>query len=455
MSSNSKAPVIKAWCIVLASALFGCSISAAFPQFSLTISALSGSADIPVEILLISDTVKSVGIILSMFASGFAYRRLGVTPVFLYTLTATVLPQFVLPYTASIPLLMFLKLLQGSASLIFPVFLILIMERIPARQRGVATALFNGIFYAGGGAGGSIAGLITAKSGWIASYFLLGAIMAACGILWYAVLRLTRESGGTFPASFSHGAATKSLASDDRSAPQNRTFPGAKKHTGDPPDSILRRASHTCAAPKTKKNGLPAMTTALLSIGFFASTFTIQGVTVDMPVFAETMGHSAVDIAKASGWVTAAMVFGCLIAGKISDFMADRMEDKRIARLLAMLPGGLFIFAAMPFLTLGDAHELPLFCIVAFLLTFGGCWGLGAFYPVIPDIFDAESAPAATGIAGGVGDMGMPAAPLIIGVIFGAKGMWNLAWGSCLIIALISMAAILILILKERKTCRR
>lgn len=48
------------------SALLGCGVAATFPQFSMTIPSLAYQMKTTEEILLLSDTVKSVGIVLSM-----------------------------------------------------------------------------------------------------------------------------------------------------------------------------------------------------------------------------------------------------------------------------------------------------------------------------------------------------------------------------------------------------
>ena len=48
------------------------------------------------------------------------------------------------------------------------------------------------------------------------------------------------------------------------------------------------------------------------------------------------------------------------------------------------------------------------------------------------------------------GDMGMPAAPLLVGVIFGARGMWHLGWAVCIAIAALSLVACVLLLGNKR-----
>ena len=74
-------------------------------------------------------------------------------------------------------------------------------------------------------------------------------------------------------------------------------------------------------------------------------------------------------------------------------------------------------------LILLDLTSVGLFYATAFIFSFGGSWGLGTFYSILPEIFDEDRLPIITGLAGGAGDMGMPLAPLLVGVVFGARGM--------------------------------
>ena len=89
--------------------------------------------------------------------------------------------------------------------------------------------------------------------------------------------------------------------------------------------------------------------------------------------------------------------------------------------------------------------------MAARLITFGGSWGLGAFYSILPEIYDKKTVPVATGITGGIGDAGMPVSPLVVGVFFGIRGLWNIGWSTCAIMAGISIFTILILIISIKK----
>ena len=73
-------------------------------------------------------------------------------------------------------------------------------------------------------------------------------------------------------------------------------------------------------------------------------------------------------------------------------------------------------------------------------------WVLGTFYSVLPELYDDEKLPVVTGIASGSGDLGMPLAPLLVGVVFGARGMWNLGWCVFIVVAALSVLSCILLL---------
>jgi MFS family permease len=403
--SDKKRSGRELWYPVLACAFVGCAIAAGFPQFSVTLSPLSAATGISQAVLLTGETVKSVGIVLSMLLSGFLYNRLGARPIFLFSTVAAILPLLTVPHVSSVPLLMAVKLLQGGASVVFPVFLVIILDRAEAGEAGLATAVFNGIFYGGGGIGGTFAAIIVERHGWIASYYALAAVQAALCLLWLATVR--------------------------EKAPR-----------------AAARAAEAQAAPggpaKRARQG-KALNTVLLSVSFLATTWTVQAVTVDMPVFGEALGYGNPQVGTIMTAVAVGIVAACVASGWASDFLAARLRRRGAARIFVFAAGHLLTVASVCLIAFGDMRELRLFFLAAFLLSFAASWGLGSFYPILPEIFEAETVPVATGICGGVGDAGMPAAPFVVGVCFGLRGFWAEGWGSCAVVAAVSLLAALLL----------
>lgn len=398
----------KAWYIVLISSLMGCSISSAFPQFSMTVSSVAEKTGLSESFLLATDTLKSAAIVVAMLCSGFFYKKFGARITFIIALICMALPQFVIPYTSVPALLIFWKLVQGFSSVIFPVFLLIIMDVMSERQAGLATAVFNGIFYSGGGVGGTLAGFFIAKSGWLSSYFALGIIALVIGLIWLFTVKDT----------------TKDKASD------------AADVTAD-----------NLNEEKTSSLTLLKMPVVwLLILAFISTTFVIQAITVDLPLFSQWLGYNELESGKINTAVTIGLLAACLVSGQISDMVARRMSNKGRARILVMAVGPILIIIASLMLILLDLTNFGLFYATAFIFSFGGSWGLGTFYSILPEIFDEERLPIITGLAGGAGDMGMPLAPLLVGVIFGARGMWHLGWSVCIVISLLSILACFLLL---------
>ncbi|MDO4545420.1 MAG: MFS transporter, partial [Bacillota bacterium] len=379
-SRSSKGSQKRAWYIVFISALFGCGICATFPQFSMTVGALTDRTGLTEEFLLTGDSVKSAAIVVAMLCSGFMYRKFGAGINFILCLVFLDLPQFLLPFAASPFLFMLLKVMQGFASMIFPVFLLIIMDAVLERQAGLATAVFNGIFYCGGGIGGTLAGFFIAKYGWISSYFSLGIIELVIGVIWLLTVKDT-----------SQGSVKKD-------------------------ETLNEKGGHTSLSL------LKMPVVWLLIIAFISTTFVIQAITVDMPLFSQWLGYDDMETGKITTAVTIGLLASCLVSGKISDMVALRMKSKAAARILVLAVGPVIIILSSLLLILADLSSFGLFYFATLLFSFGGSWGLGTFYAILPELFDNDTLPLVTGFAGGAGDLGMPAAPLLVGVIFGAKG---------------------------------
>lgn len=408
-----------AWYITLISALMGCSISASFPQFSMTVSRVATQTGLSESFLLTTDTIKSATIVVAMLCSGYLYKRFGVKITFIISLVCTVLPQFVIPYTTSPILFVLWKAIQGFSSVIFPVFLLLIMDVINERKAGLATAIFNGIFYSGGGIGGTLAGIFIAKTGWLSSYYAIGIIELVIGILWLFTIKSPTSS-------------KSNNLEDDNSANLE-------------PDTLSANPERFAALTLLR---MPIVW--LLIVAFISTTFVIQAITVDLPLFSEWLGYDDLSSGKINTAVTIGLLASCVVSGQISDMVTNRMTNKGRARILVMAIGPILIIIASLMLIILDLTNFSLFYFVAFLFSFGGSWGLGTFYSVLPEIFDENKLPIITGLAGGAGDMGMPLAPLFVGVVFGANGMWKCGWAVCIDIATLSMISCIILLMSKQ-----
>lgn len=396
------------WYVVFINAFIGCVLSAGFPQASMTVGYLSEKMGISQQVLLTGDTVRTLGIILGMMAAGVAVKKFSSRKVFLFGMVAAIVPQILIPYNSSLILFFILKFAQGIASIVFPVFLIIIMDWIDESQSGISTAVFNGIFYGGGGIGGTFAGFIITKSGWIASYWALAILQLIVAIVWLMTVKEKKKSTS--------------------SAGKGETKEGLS----------LKQML-----------GMPKLW--LLVISFLSTTWTVQAIMVDMPLFGSFLGYSELETGKIMTAITIGIVSACIVSGKISDFFAARTKNKAGARISVLMVGCIIIILSVAMIVLADLKSFTVFYAGTLFFSFGAAWGLGAFYSILPEVFDEDTLPVATGFIGGCGDAGMPLAPTVVGIIFGVKGLWSVGWSTCAIVALLSIISCLILIRSSSK----
>ena len=334
--NNNSISQKKAWYIVLISSLMGCSISSAFPQFSMTVSSVAAKTGLSESFLLTTDTLKSASIVAAMLCSGFFYKKFGARITFIIALICTALPQFVIPYTSVPAMLIFWKLVQGFSSVIFPVFLLIIMDVISERQAGLATAVFNSVFYSGGGVGGTLAGFFIAKSGWLSSYFALGIIELVIGVIWLFTVKDTTKS---------RDSAQAERLKDEKALAQAASLNSEKVSSL----ALLK---------------MPVVW--LLILAFISTTFVIQAITVDLPLFSQWLGYNELESSKINTAVTIGLLAACLVSGQISDMVARRMSHKGRARILVMAVGPILIIIASLMLILlvltfaGTLHQVRL-----------------------------------------------------------------------------------------------
>lgn len=382
------------WYVVAINAVIGCTLSAGFPQSSMTAAALAAAMGAAQDAVLVGDTIKTVGIVLAMMLSGVAYRKLGLRPVFLISMASVVVTTAVIPLNGSLAVLYVLKFIQGFSSLIFPLFLIVIMDWIGEKDRGLSSAVYTGVFYGGAGVGGTFSGFVIERFGWQASYYALALLQAAAAVVWLLTVR------------------------------EKADRPEAEK-------------SGKLSLAGVLRNPL----VWLLVAGFIATTWSVQAISVDMPLFGADLGYGDLENGKILSAISVGIVLASLVSGKLSDLWAARRRNKAAARTAVFAAGCVIMVAAVAALLTLDLTRFGVFYGVVLFFSFGAAWGLGAFYCILPELFDEETSSVATGLIGGFGDIGMTLGPVAVGILCGARGLWNLGWGLCALVAAVSLLA--------------
>ncbi len=385
------------------SSLVGSTMASFISQFSMTVNQLSEKLGAGQEIILFSEVLKSFSIVIGMLISGVIYKRLKLKKTFLLAMALLLLPQFSIAYSPNVFTLMVLKILQGFATIIFPVYILVIIQWMEANHIGFATAMFNGIFYGGSGLGAIATGFIIPRLGWEASYLILGIISLMLGIIWFFTI-------------------------DEKN--QNNT------------ESV--GSSGTIRATYIEMVKKPEIW--LLVLGLLGSTWALQAVAVDMPIFGEYIGYGAEDIGKIMASTTIGTVIASLISGKVSDMYSQRTINKVSGRIFIMMLSSIIIFIFTLLIIVLDLNNFYIFYILALFISFGGAWGLGSFYSIFPEMFRGDMLEIAPGFAGGIADISVPLAPFVVGIVFGARGLWSLGWLSCTIMSGLSLIACIFLL---------
>lgn len=398
------------WYVVAINAVIGCVLSAGFPQSSMTAGYLAEAMGVSQEAVLVGDTVKTIGIVLSMMLSGAAYQKLGLKRSFLISMAAVVFPLAATPHVTSLAVLYALKFIQGLSSLVFPLFLVIIMDWIAERDRGLSTAIYTGVFYGGAGIGGTFSGFVIEKLGWQASFYALAALQAAVSLVWFLTVREKARQ---------------------------------------------QAAAETASGGGAYRTMLKRPLVWLLVISLIATTWSVQAISVDMSLFGSALGYGDLETGKLMSAITIGIIASCMVSGKLSDLLAARSRSKAAARIAALAVGCIVIVVSVAALLLADLSRFGVFYGLVLFFSFGAAWGLGSFYCILPELFDEETVPVATGFIGGCGDVGMTLGPVGVGILCGVRGYWGLGWSLCAVIALASLGSCMAMIRMTRQMSER
>lgn len=400
------------WYVVFISAMIGVSMTASFPQFTMIVGEYAEQLHSSKEFLLFTDTVRSISIMVAMLISGPVYQRMGLKKTFVAAIASMLLPQIFMPYITSAAVVLLLKIVQGFCAVIFPIFLITIMSWMDKSNSGTATAVFNGIFYGGSGIGAAVAGFTISALGWKPSFYVIALMTLIPSVLWFFTVKEKRTvlpgdpSEGNVPAETSSSGKVSSDGKD-------RTF-----------QELVRSP------------GIWALIVCL-----FSTIWMVQVLSVDLPLYGSALQYDAEAVGLFMSSLAVGIFLACVISGRISDYFSQKSKDPATARLIVFSIGPVLSILSILLLLVIDKSSFPLFYSAILLLSFSSAWGLGAFYCILPEIMEPRKVEYATGLIGGIADIGMPVGPLLFGVVFGVKGLWTGAWISCIAVCLISAFA--------------
>ena len=403
-----KKPTWWGWYVAFISAISSAVLGSTLSQFSMTLRPLAEQIGVTEAQIALSESLKTGAIVVSMLLAPVMIKKIGMKWTYYLGTGVFLVSQTLIPYVESYAFLAFLKVLQSCVGLLFPLLLILIVKSNESRNVGFATAIFTGIFYAGTTIGGTIASMAMGVGGWRFSYHILSILL----IILSTIFILTVPMEGRVP----------------EDATEKREGKGAYR-------SVV-----------TNK------TTWFLIVAFLPTIWTIQAIGGDLTPFGQSLGYSEAEMGEIMGLSSLAILVAALVSGKVSDICASLCENKLVARVWVLSAGAVFICAGVLFLLVSDvrAPHYALFNTVSFVLSFGASWGLGSFYCIMPEAFVGEEVGVANAFTGGIADLGMPLALVVMAVLGIQHNLWTLAWLSCAVISVLGVIATTMIVRQKR-----
>lgn len=393
------------WWVTIISAIGSLTVFSTMTSYSMTASQLADVLGSTENAVMLGETIRMILWVVGLIIGGAVIGRIGFKSTVALAIACLLVPQFLFPYVRSYGLLLFLKAIQGLASMSWPAFVVATMSWVQERQVGLASGIFLGGSLAGGGIGGFIVGHVIPAMGWQASFWVLGLISLAVTVLWYLTVRVP-------PA------------------------PAEAKATGE--------AEEMSAGPSPFSQMLRMPETWLLSVIMLGSTWMLFGLLSTLPIYGADLGYDVTRVGNLATSVSIGYVVAALIAGSVSDVLARRMGELR-GRAMTMAIGFVAAIVGAILLPLLAPVSFGAFYFVALISAFGNSWPQAAYWAVPSVTYPPEVEAAGTGFTGGVGNISDPISPLVIGTLLGGAGQWNLGWWTCAIASAVALIASLAL----------
>jgi len=399
-----------AWWVAIIGTLTSLTVFSTMTSYSMTVSQLAAALGVTEHAVMLGETIRMIFWVVGLIVGGMVISKIGVKNTVILAMACLLIPQFSFPHLKSYGLLMFLKAIQGFASMAWPALVVSIMSWVRGKQIGLASGIFLGGSLAGGGIGGVIVGHVIPSMGWKASFWVLGLISVAITIIWYLTVRIAPSS-----------------------APEKKETLAEKKEGPSPFSRMIRMPE-----------------TWLLSVIMLGSTWMLFGLLSTLPIYGKYIGYDVTRVGNLTTAVSIGYIVAALIGGGISDAMASRMGQLK-GRSIAMAIGFIIAVIGAVLLPILAPRSFGLFYLVALLSAFGNSWPQAVFWAVPHVVYTPDVEAAGTGFTGGIGNISDPISPLVIGVILGGKALWTMGWWTCAIASAIALIASLGLAARDKR----
>ncbi|RLF30748.1 MAG: hypothetical protein DRN07_08180, partial [Thermoplasmata archaeon] len=328
-----------AWWVTIIGTLTSLTVFSTMTSYSMTVSQLADALDVTQQAVMLGETVRMIFWVVGLIVGGMVISKIKVKNTVILAMACLLIPQFLFPYIKNYNLLLFLKAIQGFASMSWPALVVSIMSWVRGKQIGLASGIFLGGSLAGGGIGGVIVGHVIPSMGWKASFWVLGLISVIITLIWYSTVRIA-------PAP----EAAKTEAS-------------AEKKEGPSPFAKMIRMPETW----------------LLSLIMLGSTWMLFGLLSTLPIYGKYIGYDVTKVGNLTTAVSIGYIVAAVIGGAISDGMASKMGQLR-GRSIAMAIGFIIAIVGAILLPVLAPLSFGLFYFAALLSAFGNSWPQAVFW---------------------------------------------------------------------------
>ena len=399
-----------AWWVTIIGTLTSLTVFSTMTSYSMTVSQLADALGVTQQAVMLGETVRMIFWVVGLIVGGMVISKIKVKNTVILAMACLLIPQFLFPYIKNYSLLLFLKAIQGFASMSWPALVVSIMSWVRGKQIGLASGIFLGGSLAGGGIGGVIVGHVIPSMGWKASFWVLGLISVVITLIWYSTVRI---------------APAPEAAETETSV---------EKKEGPSPFAKMIRMPETW----------------LLSLIMLGSTWMLFGLLSTLPIYGKYIGYDVTKVGNLTTAVSIGYIVAAVIGGAISDAMASKMGQLR-GRSIAMAIGFIIAIVGAILLPVLAPFSFGLFYFAALLSAFGNSWPQAVFWAVPHVAYTPDVEAAGTGFTGGIGNISDPISPLVIGVILGGRGLWKMGWWTCAIASAVALIAALALAARDKR----
>ena len=129
----------------------------------------------------------TMGLVVSLWWGGKAFDKYGVRKSVLLASLLFLIPQFLIPYVFSWPIILLLRFIQGNVFAMFPGLCCLNNLWFPEKQHGLASGIFMGGLGLGTAVGSVICSKLLPIVGWQMTFVVLGVIAVLIIFGWFLI----------------------------------------------------------------------------------------------------------------------------------------------------------------------------------------------------------------------------------------------------------------------------